>query len=89
MKNKPTHQEIQSHVTRVLKEFCRVENEISADSRLREDLKLDSVGLLTLALEVENEWQFVLGEDPQNPPQKVSDIIELVEARIGEKWGHV
>ena len=77
--------DILEQVQGVLREHCRVTTDTTLESRLAEDLGLDSMGLLALALHVENHYQLVLGEDPSDPPTTVGDIVTLVEARLAER----
>ncbi len=52
--------EIQQQVIAILHENCELEMEpqsLDNTSSLQEDIGLDSVDLLTLALEIENHWQ--------------------------------
>lgn len=70
-------------VTLVLKGPCGVLFEVAESSRLAEDLQLDSVGLLALALNLEKRFQVRLPEDPSAPPETVSDIVDLLERTLG------
>ena len=72
-------------VSDILRLHCGVSGEIRADSLLQEDLGLDSMGLLTLALETENHFDLCLDEPPDQPPQRVSEIVQLVITRLAEK----
>ena len=65
-------------VVSVLRRACGVQVEVSSGTRLAEDLGLDSVGLLALALELENHYQLQLGEDPASPPRTVGDVVVLI-----------
>ncbi len=76
--------EIEAAVVDALRKHCGVQKPIRAESRLAEDLGLDSVGLLTLAVEVENFYRVRLGEDPEHPPRTVADITTLVKQRLAE-----
>ncbi|MCR9141111.1 MAG: acyl carrier protein [bacterium] len=77
--------EIEQAVADVLRTHCNVTKEIRAESRLAEDLGLDSVGLLTMAVEVENHFQTVLGEEPERPPRTVHAVVDLIEQRLTER----
>lgn len=77
--------EILERVTGVLRTKCRVELPIRLDSRLGADLKLDSVGMLTMALEIENLYGMNLGDEPDHPPETVEDVVRLVAARLRER----
>ncbi|MCZ6874211.1 MAG: hypothetical protein O7G88_11910 [bacterium] len=43
------------------------------------------MGLLTLALEIENHWQLYLAEPPEAPPQTLGELADLVAQRLREK----
>ncbi len=77
---------IQDQLLRILLEHCPVgEKHIDSNTRLQQDLDLDSVGLLTLALEIENHWRIYLGEAPDNPPQTIGELVALVQKRLREQ----
>ena len=72
-------------IREVLREQCDVDPQLVNESaRLQADLNLDSVGLLSLALELENRFEIYLGEDTSNPPQTVGDVLELLIIRLEE-----
>ncbi len=73
-------------VSQILHEDCHIPHEtITLESRLQEDLGLDSVGLMTLALEIENHWELILEESSESPPETVSQIIDLISIRLQEQ----
>jgi acyl carrier protein len=65
-----------------LRQQCRVTVPIAADTRLREDLGLDSLALLTLAVAAEDHFRICLNENPESPPATVGEFVALVEARL-------
>jgi len=70
----------------VLRDSCKLDiASLKDDDHLQADLGLDSMGLLHLALEIENALQCHLGEDPADPPETVGDLLALVEARLQEQ----
>jgi len=69
----------------LLKGPCGVQEPVRTESRLVEDLGLDSVGMLALAVGLENHYQMRLGEDPDNPPETVADVMELLSVRLGDQ----
>ncbi|MEE2755593.1 MAG: phosphopantetheine-binding protein [Myxococcota bacterium] len=72
-------------IKNILEEHCGVERSlVGPKARLQADLGLDSVGLLSLALELENEFEMYLGEDADNPPETVDDIARLILYRQSE-----
>ena len=72
-------------VKRILREKCKIEGQVGIDARLAEDLRLDSVGMLTLALEIENHYRMNLGDEPDSPPRTVQEIVNLIKARLSER----
>ena len=71
-----------------LRQQCRVTGAIESGTRLREDLGLDSLALLTLAVAAEDHFRLCLNEDPESPPATVGDFVSLVEKRLGEAKPH-
>ncbi len=50
--------DIYNEIVRILQEQCEIETKnIDKNLDLQKDLGLDSVGLLTLATEIENHWE--------------------------------
>ncbi len=78
-------EQLLSEVSAVLRGPCGVHFEIAEDSRLGEDLQLDSVGLLALALNLEKRYEVRLPDDPNAPPQTVGDIVDLLERTLKGK----
>ena len=68
-----------------LRQQCKVTGPIQGTTRLREDLGLDSLALLTLAVAAEDHLHLCLNEDPESPPATVGDFVSLVERRLGEE----
>lgn len=60
--------------------------EIAADpcARLVDDLELDSLALLTLAVEVENQFRVRLSEDDDQAIETVDDLVSTVERRLAD-----
>lgn len=56
-------------------------------SRLGEDLRLDSVGMLSLAVNLENRYRVRLVDDPTDPPRTVGDVLDLLEYALGASEG--
>ena len=66
-------------IEEILRTHCRIEGPIAPEARLREDLGLDSVGILTLMVELENSLQKTLTENPQTPPETVAQLAVFLE----------
>lgn len=67
-----------------LRQQCRVTLPITVETRLREDLGLDSLALLTLAVAAEDHFRICLNENPESPPTTVGEFVALVESRLGD-----
>ena len=61
------------------------EDPLTPDMRLVEDLRLDSIRLLTLAVEVENRFQVRLDELDEGGIETVGDLVETVKRKLGER----
>ena len=68
-------------IEKVLRQHCGVQCEISPEHRLQEDLGLESVGLLTLMVELENLIQMQLKEDLADPPRTVAQLEALLDSQ--------
>lgn len=70
-------------VATVLRQECRIAREdFREEDRLVEDLGLESMGLMILAIQVENKLQIVLDET-LSPPRTIGDVIDLIGAQVG------
>jgi acyl carrier protein len=56
--------------------------DLSPEMRLIEDLRLDSVRLLTLAAEVENRFRVLLDEVDDMAVETVGDLVALVRRKL-------
>lgn len=59
------------------------EGAVTPDMRLVEDLRLDSVRLLTLAAEVENRFRILLDEADEAGIETVGDLVAVVRGKLG------
>jgi acyl carrier protein len=57
--------------------------DLSPEMRLVEDLRLDSVRLMTLAAEVENHFRIFLDESDEMAIETVADLIAVVRRKLG------
>lgn len=71
-------------VVRILRGPCGVPFEIVESSRLVEDLLLDSVGMLALAVSLENHFRVRLPDASQAPPATVAELLDLLERTLEE-----
>ena len=58
--------------------------ELAPEMRLVEDLRLDSVRLLTLAAEVENRFRVRLDELDEGSIETVGDLVAVVRKKLRE-----
>ena len=58
------------------------EGDVTPEMRLVEDLRLDSVRLLTLAAEVENRFRIFLDEADEIAIETVADLVEVVRRKL-------
>lgn len=75
--------DILAGIGEVLREHLGWEGPVSEEMRLVEDLRLDSVRLLTLAAEVENRFRVVLDEADETAIITVGDLVEVVRKKHG------
>jgi acyl carrier protein len=60
------------------------EEELTPEMRLVEDLRLDSIRLLTLAMEVENRFRVRLDELDEGSIETVGDLVAVVRRKLGD-----
>jgi acyl carrier protein len=59
------------------------EGNLAPEMRLAEDLRLDSIRLLTLAAEVENRFRVRLDELDEGAIETVDDLVTIVRRKLG------
>lgn len=79
---RPMRSEVEVRVMDILRRECRVSAPLAPETRLVEDLGLDSLGFLTLAVALENHYRVRLEEDPEVPPRTVAEVVDLVVSRL-------
>lgn len=60
---------------------------LTPDLRLVEDLALDSIQLLTLAVEVENRFRICMDPEDEEGIETVGDLADVVAAKLGGEAG--
>lgn len=70
-------------IAQVAREHLGWQGPLTPDMRLVEDLRLDSVRLLTLAAEVENRFRILLDEADELAIQTVGDLVAIVRRKLG------
>jgi acyl carrier protein len=74
-----------SEVLRQIGELApaRVARPVRLEQRLVEDLGLDSVGLLTLAVAVEDHFHICLEPEDEEGIRTIGDLVRVVEGKLG------
>lgn len=56
---------------------------VTESSRLKEDIKLDSLGLVELIMECEDKFQIEIPENKLHAVSTVEDILSLIDELVG------
>lgn len=72
-------------VQAVLREFCECCGDITPQSRLVDDLELESVMLLTLVAELENHYRTALDITDYAEIQTVQDVVEAINSHLNRQ----
>jgi acyl carrier protein len=76
--------EIENKVKGVLVESLDIEEEkITMDSNLIDDLDIDSLELVDLTMEFENEFDVEIEDDQVEKIKTVGDIVNLIKEKLG------
>ena len=80
----PTMQEdeILQRIAEVARDKLDYEGELDRGMRLVEDLQLDSIRLMTLAMEVEDRFRVCLDEEDEEGIVTVDDLIGVVRRKL-------
>lgn len=74
--------EILAGIGEVAREHLAYRGELAGEMRLVEDLELDSIRLLTLAVEVENRFRVRLDEADEAAIETVGDLVAAVRRKL-------
>src|ERR1700716_2583707 len=80
----PDPSEVTAEISRVLREELGLSREVKPGDDLVTDLQLDSVGLLTLVVGLEDRFRVALAEDDASRVRTVAELAALVAQRAGE-----
>jgi acyl carrier protein len=78
----PTDDEVLAGIAEVAREHLDWRAPLSPEMRLVEDLRLDSIRLLTLAVEVENRFRVRLDEQDEEEIETVGDLAATVRRKL-------
>lgn len=73
-----TPDEVLAGIENVAREHVDFDGHLRREMRLVEDLELDSLGALTLAVEVENRFQIRLEPEVEAEIETVGDLVDVV-----------
>jgi acyl carrier protein len=79
-----TDAEILATVTDIARRAVGYDGAISTDQRLVEDLRLDSIRALTLAVEVENHFRIVIPPEAEASIATVGDLVRVIREALHE-----
>lgn len=74
--------EILRRIAEVARDKLDYEGELDREMRLVEDLELDSIRLMTLAMEVEDRFEVCLDEEDEEGIVTVADLIGVVRRKL-------
>lgn len=77
-----TPEEIRQGVEVVAREHLARHEKLELGMDLIEDLELDSLLLLTLAVEVENRFRICLDQEDEAAIRTVGDLVEIVHRKL-------
>lgn len=77
-----SREEILSGIREVAREHLGYEGVLEPAMRLVEDLSLDSIRLLTLAVEVENRFEICLDPRDEEAIVTIGDLVAAVEGQL-------
>lgn len=77
-----TADEILHRIDELAREKLDIQRELRHEMRLVEDLALDSIRLLTLAMEVEDRFRICLDEDDEAGIVTVADLVDVVGRKL-------
>lgn len=78
-----TEGEVLSGIAAVAREHLGWREPLAPEMRLVEDLRLDSLRLLTLAVEVENRFRVCLDPEDEAAIETVGDLAAAVRRKLG------
>ncbi len=77
--------EILAAIARLARDKLGYAGELAPGMRLVEDLELDSIRLMTLAMEVEDHFRVCLDEDDEAAIVTVADLLAVIEKKLAAK----
>jgi len=78
-----TRDEVVARIALVARKHLGFEGELATEQRLVEDLGLDSLKLLILAAEIENEFRIAFDPAEEAAIATVGELVAAVEGKLG------
>ncbi len=78
------HETVLVGIIQVARKHLDWHDPVTLDMRLVEDLALDSLKLLTLAVEVENHFQICLDPEQDHELETVGDLVSAIQKRMSD-----
>ena len=78
--------DVMHRVIKIIKPFAKNQDALaqaSAETRILEDLKVNSARLVDIILELENEFGIELGDDDADRVRTVGDAVQAIAAKAG------
>jgi acyl carrier protein len=82
-----TADEILHTVEKLAHDHLEWSGPVTPEMDLIEDLQLDSLKLLTLAVQVENHFQICFEPEEEAEIRRVSDLVSVVDRKLSAKAG--
>lgn len=79
-----TASDVLTQVRELARERLALTLEVRPESRLIEDLGLDSLRLQALAIEVENHYRIILDPEDEEAIQTVSDLVATIDRKLAQ-----
>lgn len=79
--------EIKEKVEKIIWEFSP-QDSINLDDKLQDDLGLDSLSMVMLLMEIEDEFEIEIDESDMNPYDliTVADAVDLIKKYVGDNY---
>jgi acyl carrier protein len=72
-----------SFINEVVKKNGYLDREVTKSDKLKDDIGLDSLGILTIIDEIEEKFEISLEpEELQKNPETVGDLASIIEAKL-------
>ncbi|MEM7481127.1 MAG: acyl carrier protein [Acidobacteriota bacterium] len=78
----PTPEAVLAGVTGVAREHLQWQGPVRPEMHLVEDLGLDSLRLLTLAVEIENHFRVILDDADEETIETVGDLVATISDKL-------